>query len=654
MAAGGWRLGFAMARKLQFRRIAALAALLVAAYLGLGYRLFDLQFVRHAELTDKSEHNSKRGFLKAPRRGDIRDVRGNPLATTVDVKAICADPVLIGTCQVQVARSLAPLLDLPQADLVGLLTPKSHVNAAGRTVTNRFVRLRSKISPEKWEEIYAAMTNLTFGVDEKKLTKDGRRFFKDLRQSAVFARNDQLRIYPDHQLAAHVVGFAGSEEIEIDGEPINQIKGHDGIELVFDKQLRGMAGWRLTETDNHKREVVVRREQDVDAQDGLNVVLTIDSVVQNIVESALEDGMEKHSPISISGIVVRPRTGEILAMATLPTYDPNNPNDKDADSRRNRVISDMAEPGSTFKIVSVTGALSDGLVKLADEFYCENGLFYYGGKPLRDDHPSKTLTVEGIITKSSNIGAAKIGIKMGEDRLYEYLKAFGFGQRTQIPLPGEVNGWVHPVNKWSKVSIARIPMGQGITTTRLQMAMAMSAIANKGMLMRPMLVQRLDDQKGNTVARFSPLTVRQVVSPEAAKDMTRALKTVVEKDGTAAKAGLEHYTVAGKTGTAQKAENGVYVRGKYFSSFIGFFPADNPEICISVTIDEPHHGYYGGQTAAPIFKRIAELSANYLNIRPDKATEFTNSLPVVTPGPVGPIRTAAARSPTPNLNPKSP
>jgi cell division protein FtsI/penicillin-binding protein 2 len=643
-----------MARKQQYRRIAALAMLLAVAFLGLAYRLVDLQLFRHTELTDKAEQNSKRGFLKAPRRGDIRDVRGNPLATTVEVKAVCADPVLIGTCQVQVARSLAPLLGIPQAELIRQLTPKLRVNEEGQTVTNRFVRLKSKVTKENWEEIYAAVTNLTFGVDEKKLTKNEQRFFRELRQSAIFARSDQLRVYPDGELAAHVLGYASSEEIEFGGGAINQIKGRDGIELVFDKALRGLPGWRLTETDNRKREVVLRRTQDVDAQDGLNVVLTIDSVVQNIVESALADGMEKHTPISISGIVIRPRTGEILALATLPTYNPNKPDAVDADARRNRVITDMAEPGSTFKIVTVSGALSDGLVKLTDMFDCENGKFMYGGRMLKDTHPNRNLSVEGIITHSSNIGAGKIGIKMGENRLYEYLKNFGFGERTQVPLPGEVNGWVHPVNKWSKVSIVQIPMGQGLTTTRLQMAMAMSAIANQGMLMRPMLVHRLEDRAGNVVERYSPLPVRQVVSPEAARAMTQALKTVVENDGTAAQAALDHYVVAGKTGTAIKAEHGVYVAGKYFSSFIGFFPADNPEICISVTMDEPHHGYYGGKTAAPIFKRIAEHSANYLNIRPDRAADFTNSPPAVAPGPVGLIRTAAAGSPTVNLNLKVP
>jgi cell division protein FtsI/penicillin-binding protein 2 len=231
------------------------------------------------------------------------------------------------------------------------------------------------------------------------------------------------------------------------------------------------------------------------------------------------------------------------------------------------------------------------------------------------------LSVEEIIEKSSNIGAAKIGIKLGEARLYQYMRDFGFGTRTGIPLGGEVDGIVHPLNKWEKLSISRIPMGHGVSATPLQMVMAMCAIANDGWLMRPMLVDRLEDSQHKVVAKYSPQRVRQVISEIAARQMVTALKTVVSPDGTAPKAALDHYTVAGKTGTARKVVNGRYSSEKHFSSFIGFFPADDPELCISVVLDEPKHGYYGGQTAAPVFKQIAERAANYLNIRPDSIKE---------------------------------
>ena len=310
-------------------------------------------------------------------------------------------------------------------------------------------------------------------------------------------------------------------------------------------------------------------------------------------------------------------------MVTLPTFDPNRPAEAGPDAMRNRIITDLSEPGSTFKIVVVSSALNENLVKLTDSIDCEHGRFAYGGRILHD-HDSKNgvISVERVIAHSSNIGAAKIGLRLGEERMYDYICKFGFGTRTGIPLLGEVRGLLDPPKKWSKVSIVQIPMGHGIAVTPLQMVMAMSAIANDGQLMRPILVDRLEDDAGHIVAKYQPQVLRQVVSSTAARDMVTALKTVVSDDGTAPKAKLDHYTVAGKTGTAQKVENGRYSNTKFFSSFIGFFPADNPELCISIVLDEPKDGYYGGQTAAPFFKNIAEAAANYFNIKPDRFPEL--------------------------------
>jgi len=457
---------------------------------------------------------------------------------------------------------------------------------------------------------------MNFGVDEKKLTKTEQAAYRAVRQKAIFAENFPIRVYPNQSLAAHILGYAQTEDSEINSNVVSEIVGTDGIEKTMDEKLAGVAGWRLTEADRRGRELVALRNQDLEARDGLNVVLTVDSVIQNIVEKALADAMEKHTPISASAIVMRPKTGEILAMATLPTFDPNNPGAASADARRDRIVTDVVEPGSTFKIVVISGALNDSVVKLDDMFDCQHGHFAFAGRVLHDHEPYDMLSVKGIITKSSNIGAAEVGIKLGEDRLYNYITSYGFGSRTGLPLPGEVPGIVHSVKNWSKVSVAQIPMGQGISVTRLQITMAMAAIANDGVLMRPMLVNRLEDRDGNTVVRYSPQPVRRIIDENAVKDMVEALKTVVGKDGTAPKAALEHYTVAGKTGTAQKVENGVYVR-KYVASFIGFFPADNPELCVSIILDDPKEGYYGGQVSGPIFKEIAERSANYLNIKPD-------------------------------------
>ncbi len=629
-----------MAKRQQLRRLIWMAVLLGVAFAGLGYRLVDLQVIRHEELKVKANQNTQRTVLLEPRRGDILDARGNPLATSVYVKTVCADPSLIVNRQAEVAHALAPLLDIPESTLVQKLQLYRRTETGGY-VTNRFVKLKNRVPQEQWEKVQGAMTNLSFGADE---TKERRPFFKDLRTKSVFAREDQIRRYPNQRLAGHVIGYATYEERELNDFAVCEIHGLDGIEKSFDEKLTGTRGWRVTETDREKRELVTLREQDVEPRDGLNVVLTIDSVIQHIVENALAEAMEKHTPISISGIVVRPRTGEVLAMATLPNFAPNDPGGEASDHLRNRVITDIAEPGSTFKIVVVSGALNDGMVRLTDVFDCEHGHFFYGGRHLRDHESYGPLSVERIITKSSNIGAAKIGIRLGENRLYEYIRNYGFGSRTAIPLQGEVSGIVHSVKNWSKVSIAQIPMGQGVSVTRLQMVMAMCAIANNGLLMRPMLVDRLEDREHHVMAKYTPQRVRQVISESAARTMVAALKTVTSPEGTAAKAALEHYTVAGKTGTAQKVENGTYVR-KYFSSFIGFFPADNPEVCISITMDEPKHGYYGGQAAAPVFKEIAESLANYLNIRPEDGQDIPLLDPLAVPSDGREVKAAGVKAP---------
>jgi cell division protein FtsI/penicillin-binding protein 2 len=609
-----------MAKRLQFRKLLMLGLLLVAAFSGLGYRLVDLQCLRHSELSAKAESNTRREFVFEPRRGDVLDAKGNILATSAFAKTVCADPSLMDERQADVvARAIAPLLQMNDRALFQRLATRFRVNDKGETNLVQYVRLKQRVPAETWSKILGVMTNLSFGVDEKKLTKTEQASFRACRQKALFAENFPIRVYPNQSLAAHVLGYAQTEDVDVNGNEVSKIVGTDGIEKTMDEKLSGVAGWRLTETDRRGRELVSLRDQDLVAHDGLNVVLTIDSVIQGMMESALTDAMEKHSPISVTGIAIRPKTGEILAMATLPNFDPNNPGAASADARRDRVVTDVMEPGSTFKIVVISGALNDHLVTLNDMFDCEHGHFAYAGRVLHDHEPFGALSVEQIITKSSNIGAAKVGIKMGEDRLHDYISNFGFGARTGLPLPGEVIGISRPVKDWSKVSVAQIPMGQGIAVTRLQMAMAMCAIANDGVLMRPMLVKRLEDQDGNVVVRYAPQSVRRVISESAAKETTEALKTVVSSDGTAAKAALEHYTVAGKTGTAQKVENGAYVHGKYVASFIGFFPADDPELCIAIVLDDPKEGYYGGQVAGPVFKEIAERAANYLNIRPDIA-----------------------------------
>jgi len=609
-----------------------ISVLLVVCLVSLCYRLIDLQVLRHEEFKREAQVHTQKTIVREPRRGEILDTRGNLLATSFFVKTVCANPELILTNQAAVARAIAPILNVDEQALVERLQrrvrPNPKPEAKNKFLPVEYVVLKRKVREEEWNRIRHAMTNLTFGAKGAVLTRKEKQFFKDLRTKAIFSDRveDQLREYPNHQLAAHVLGFVGMEEASSPNGKILRSVGKDGVELVMNQALGGVQGWREMETDRGERELVAFRDQDVAPRSGKNVVLTIDSGVQDIVETELALAMDRINPVSIGAIVVRPKTGRILAMSGRPTFDPNDPGDVSPEKRRNRLVADTSEPGSTFKIVVVSGALSDHLITPTDQIDCENGRFSFAGKLLHDTHHYGVLSVDEIIAKSSNIGAAKIGIKMGGERLREYMTGFGFGQRTGIALPGEVNGTVHPLAKWSKLSISRIPMGHEVASTPLQTTMAMAAIANEGRLMRPLLVERIVDDQGNVVAEYSPQVVRQVISSRASKQMIDALRMAASPQGTGAKAVLEHYSTAGKTGTARKAGQGGYLVGKYFSSFIGFFPAEDPEICVGVFLDEPRGtstSYYGGDTAAPVFKAIAERSANYLNIKPS---------PKVTPG----------------------
>jgi cell division protein FtsI/penicillin-binding protein 2 len=608
-------------KPLQYRRLIMMAFLLALAFAGMGYRLVDLQLVRHEELQEEARKKTQWTVVRAPRRGEIRDIRGNLLAGSEPVKTIRADPVFLEPHQLQVARALAPLLEMSEAEVFERLKVRTTMRE-GRIVTNRYALVKPNVPLETWERVRETMRHLDLGVDESKLRQKEKQFYSALRQRAIFSVDEQKRVYPNGNLTAHILGFVGRAERETVRGPVFDLAGVEGIESRLNSVLSGVHGWRRTEVAR-RRELVPFRTQDVEPHPGRNVILTIDAGMQHILENELQEAMREFSPNAASGIVVRPRTGEILALANLPTFDPNRPGAFPADHRRNRAVTDSFEPGSTFKIVVVSGALNDNLVTLDTRIDCEkSGRFVYYGVPLRDFRGYGVLSVEQIVTKSSNIGTAKLALQMGENRLYEHIRAFGFGTPTGIPLEGEVRGIVHPVKSWDRLSITRLPMGQGISTTAIQMVMAMCAVANQGRLMMPMLLHRIEDEKGNIMLQYQPKEARRVISEKAALEMTQALITVVSNEGTARRAQLSHYTVAGKTGTAQKSGGRAgYLPGKYVSSFIGFFPASQPELCIGIFLDEPFPLYYGGATAAPVFSQIAERAARYFAIRPDLMPE---------------------------------
>ncbi|MGV3771703.1 MAG: peptidoglycan D,D-transpeptidase FtsI family protein [Verrucomicrobiales bacterium] len=618
------KLNSAELKPMQLRRMLLLGCLLICCFCALGYRLFLLQVVRQEHLAELARNNTQRTFLREPRRGDIRDRHGNLLATSKSVKTVFVDPSILGDFYPFAAQALAPILDLPQESLAEKMRPRVISNSQGKTNELKYAVLKRKVEEEDWQRITNTMAHLSFGIDESKLKPKDRRELQRIRQRAIGSEPDHVRFYPNGTLAAHILGYVGMITRTNMETRVVETSGQDGLELTLNSMLTGVRGWRMTELDSRSREIIPFREQDVAPRSGLHAMLTLDSGIQHIVESELAAAMERHTPISISAVVLRPNTGEILGMANLPTFDPNRPGDSDVSHLRNRMITDLAEPGSTFKIVVVSAGLNEGEFRLTDQIFCENGRYLYAGRYLHDHGRHGILSVEGIIAKSSNIGSAKIGIRLGPERLYHYVRAFGFGQKTGIPLPGEVSGIAHPLKNWNKLSISRIPMGHEIASTPLQMAIAMSAIANGGVLMKPMLIDRFVDDNGQVMAKYNPEPIRRVVSAEAAANMVTALKSVIGTNGTAQKARLDYYTVAGKTGTAQKIINKRYVRDKNFSSFIGFFPADNPEICISVVLDEPKRGAFGGETAAPVFARIAERAGNYLAIPPDKMPKTNN------------------------------
>lgn len=603
-----------------------MVAFMTLGFVGLAARLVYLQIFQHEQLAAAQEGVVGDRRLLEPRRGDILDRNGKILASSVWVKSISADPTLIRPYHREVAKALAPVLGADARDLENRLKVKTFVDSEGKTRERQWVGLARKVSKEKWEKIKQVMRGLEIGDAEALSTYKGRMRIETIKTRAVYADEveDQLRVYQYGALASHVMGYVGRGTVQTAiGDIDSSSVGKAGIEYSFNARMTGVAGWRTVSKKRRGGEVVALRRYDVAPVPGDTVVLSLDCLIQDILEEELQAAFEYQKPISISGVVVRPSTGEVLAMANMPTFDANRLGDSNEAERRNRVITDIAEPGSTFKIVVVSGALDQQAVQLEDVFFCEKGRWPYAGRILHDHHSYKNLTVRDVIAKSSNIGAAKIAIQhLGKKKSYQYVRDYGYGSLTEIPLPGEARGIVHPLSKWSNVMFSRIPMGHSVASTLLQTAMAVSAIANDGVLMRPMLVDRIVDHKGGIVARFEPERVREVTSRRAAKEMVRALKAVVSKGGTATRAGLDYYTVAGKTGTAEKInEHGRYDFGKNYTSFVGFFPADQPEVLIAIAIDEPKKGRGGGTTAAPVFKKVAERIADYLNVRPDKFLE---------------------------------
>lgn len=558
-------------------RFYASSAFLMLAMVGLDIRLAFLHLGPNQKTHDSLKRTSHLEATLDGERGRICDRRGreNILALSLAVKDVCADPsaVVARTNVAYVTAHLAEILDLPPDEVaVRLNRPERKYARLAKRVRLRLIR----------------------EIEERGLTEKG-----------VFFRDATLRYYPQGSFMCHVLGFVNDRTV-----------GCAGVELHANRYLRGCPGFLESRKNALRQEMVWRRDRYIPALRGADVFLTLDQHVQYFVEQALDAVMERHHAKGAWAIVQRVRTGEILAMASRPAYDPNEIGTSTENARLNRAIGWVYEPGSTFKAAVISAVLNEKLASPETMVDCENGSWYYGGRLLRDAHAYTRLSLADVVKKSSNIGSAKLTLMLGNERLERYLRAFCVGRRLGIDLPGEEVGILHPVRAWSVLSPTRIAIGQGVAVTALQMLGVLCAIANDGMLMKPHVVKEIRSSEGTLLYQSQPDVLARPISAETSAIMRELLARVTEDGGTGRRARLDGYRVAGKTGTAQKPVNGRYSNTAFTSSFAGFLPADDPEIAIIVVADEPSPSYYGGVVAGPAFREIANKTVRYLNIPP--------------------------------------
>ena len=555
-------------------RVALLTVLLLAGAGAVVRRAYELQIERGDTLREMAEEQYLRNIRLAPKRGTIYDRHGAELAVSVDVDSVWANPRLMraeGYDPVLATERLAQVL--PEIDRDRILT---------RLSSDRyFVWIERHVTPAR----AAAVREL--GIPGVSMSREAKRY------------------YPNRELAAHLLGFAN-----IDGS------GIEGLELSFDERLRGSVNAVPAIRDRRGRVVFSEQLLDDRAAQGEDLHLTIDKTIQYIAERELELAVRTFEARAASIVVMDPRNGELLALANYPTFNPNDPGGAPASTRRNRAVTDRFEPGSTVKPFTIAGALGMGTVRSDELIDCENGAMEVAEYTIHDSHAYDTLTPAQVLAFSSNIGTAKIGNSMGRAGLFRTLRRFGFGSPTGLPLPGETGGSLRHYRRWYDMDAATIAFGQGMSVTTVQLAVATSALANGGRLMRPILVRRVSDAEGETVEETLPVVRRQAVPRGTARLVSDMLTAVTGPGGTGVQAAIDGYLVAGKTGTAQKADyvGGGYLEDRWLASFTGFVPADDPRLVIAVVVDEPVIAHYGGEVAGPVFRRVGEAALRHLGI----------------------------------------
>jgi len=532
-------------------------------------RLLFIQFFRSSYLTSIANKQHNQIVELEPRRGTIYDSNLKAQAFNMSMDSLYAVPNAIKDKE-SVINKLNSILGLKHSYLEDRLNRKKS-----------FIWLARKIAPDQAAAI-------------KKLNIKGLDFLKETK-----------RIYPNSYLASHIIGFSGMDNV-----------GLEGVERTYDRYLKGVPGWAVFLRDARQKKLDIWEKMVVPV-DGEDIVLTIDEVIQYIAERELDKAFRDFNAKGASIVVMDPHTGRILAIANRPTYDLNDHSQVSKDAMRNRAICDLLEPGSVFKIVTASAALEEKKITEEDVIFCENGSYKVGGRILHDHRPHGLLTFRQVIEESSNIGTVKVAQRLGQDKLYQYVRAFGFGSKLGIDISGEISGIINPPRLWSKTSITAIPMGHEVGVTALQLASAISVIANGGQLMKPYIIDSVRDNQGRLIKQNKPVLIHKVISLDTAMRIKKILTGVIE-EGTGKLAKVTGFSAAGKTGTAQKIEpGGGYSHSKYVASFIGFAPAEDPMLTIVVIVDEPHPYYFGGVVAAPVFQKVARDAIRYI-----KGNEF--------------------------------
>lgn len=540
---------------------------------GIVFRLAQLQIRDHEHYSQRAEGQHHRKVeLQAP-RGTIFDARGRELAVSVEVDSVWVDPSRVEDT-VAMASELAGVLKIDRRALTRSMDG-----------AREFAWVARLLDPPQAAAV------------------------RQLRLPGVGYLKESKRYYPMRQVASQVVGFAGVDN-----------RGLEGIEGAYNTLVAGKAARRGVLRDARRGTVLLPNLSFRDPQPGSDLYLTIDVWIQYLLERELSAAVQSTGAKSGTALILDPNSGAVLAMASVPTFDPNRFGDYSRDQWRNRAVTDSLEPGSTFKMVTAAAALEANLVDPSDVFDCEKGSVVVRGKRIHDHHPFDQLTFREVIAKSSNVGAIKVGLLVGESLLYEQIRKFGFGRLTGIDLPGESAGLLQPVERWYKRAVAYISFGQGLSVTSVQLASAFAAVANGGQLYRPYVVAAVGRDGVRQPLDGRPEPMGRAVSASTARTLERLLEAVVE-EGTGRKAAIDGYRVAGKTGTAQKAAaSGGYAQGRYVASFVGFAPARRPRLVGLVALDEPdpRRGYHGGDVAAPVFSAVVGPALLYLGVPPER------------------------------------